>query len=145
MSASAFGDGRLDALCSVGSAEDKAMGCGLLWIYSRDKESSVNFLCGINTFQRDTQCSCTDCLLILRCQLYMFRTVTVHPQGLLFRCCMCRLWYVARNSLPDTSRWYNVWGPLIRRLRKFFLKRCTSGTYQVVNFLPYTIVCTYSI
>ena len=26
----------------------------------------------IYTFQRDTQCSCTDCLLILRCQLYMF-------------------------------------------------------------------------
>ena len=48
----------------------------------------------ICTFQRDTQCICTDCLLILRCQLYMFRTVTVHPQELLFRCCMCRLWYV---------------------------------------------------
>ena len=48
----------------------------------------------IYTFQRDTQCSSTDCLLILRCQLYIFRTVTVHPQELLFRCCMCRLWYV---------------------------------------------------
>jgi hypothetical protein len=24
----------------------------------------------------------------------MFRTITVHPQELLFRCCMCRLWYV---------------------------------------------------
>ena len=47
-----------------------------------------------HTFQRDTQCSCTDCLLILRCQLYMCRTVTVHPQELLCRCCMCRLWYV---------------------------------------------------
>ena len=34
------------------------------------------------------------CLLVLRCQLYMFRTVTVHTQELLFRCCMCRLWYV---------------------------------------------------
>ena len=33
-------------------------------------------------------------LLVLRCQLYMFRTVTVHPQELLFRCCMCRLWHV---------------------------------------------------
>ena len=33
----------------------------------------------IYTFHRDTQCICTDCLLILRCQLYMFRTVTVHP------------------------------------------------------------------
>ena len=50
------------------------------------------------------------CLLILRCQLYIFRTVTVHPQELLSRCCMCRLWYVARNALPDTSSWYNVWG-----------------------------------
>ena len=34
------------------------------------------------------------CLLALRFQLYMFRTVTVHPQELLCRCCMCRLWYV---------------------------------------------------
>ena len=42
--------------------------------------------CSVYTFQRDTRCSCTDCLLILRCQLYMFRTVTVHPQELLFRC-----------------------------------------------------------
>jgi hypothetical protein len=25
------------------------------------------------------------CLLVLRCQLYMFRTVTVHPQELLCR------------------------------------------------------------
>ena len=64
----------------------------------------------IYTFQLDTQCCSTDCLLMLRCQLYMFRTVTVHPQELLFRCCMCRLWYVVRNALSDTSRWYNVWG-----------------------------------
>ena len=34
------------------------------------------------------------CLLVLKCQLYMFRTVTVHPQELLCRYCMCRLWYV---------------------------------------------------
>ena len=34
----------------------------------------------IYTFQRDTQCCSTDCLLMHRCQLYMFRTVTVHPQ-----------------------------------------------------------------
>ena len=40
----------------------------------------------------------------------MFRTVTVHPQEILFRCCICRLWYVVRNALCDTSRWYNVWG-----------------------------------
>ena len=61
-----------------------------------------------HTFQRDTQCSSTDCLLMLRCQLYTFRTVTVHPQELLFRCCMCRLWYVVRNALSDRSRWYNT-------------------------------------
>jgi hypothetical protein len=47
MSASAFGDGRLDALYSVGSAEDKVMGCGLLSVHSRDKESSVNVLWNI--------------------------------------------------------------------------------------------------
>ena len=50
------------------------------------------------------------CLLVLRCQLYLFRTVTVHPQKLLFRYCMCRLWYVVRNALPDTSSWYKVLG-----------------------------------
>ena len=54
-------------------------------------EASMEYIC---TFQPDTQCSNTDCLLMRRCQLYMFRTVTVHPQELLFRCCMCRLWYV---------------------------------------------------
>ena len=48
------------------------------------------------------------CLLALRFQLYMFRTVTVHPQELLCRYCMCTLWYVVRNALPDTSCWYNV-------------------------------------
>ena len=63
------------------------------------------------------------CLLVLRYQLYMFRTVTVHPQELLCKYCMCRLWYVVRNALVDTSSW----------------------TYQVVRFLPRTIVCTYSI
>ena len=46
-------------------------------------------------------------LLALRCQLYMFRTVTVHPQELLCRYCMCRLWYVVRSALPDTSGWYS--------------------------------------
>ena len=34
------------------------------------------------------------CLLVLRCQLHMFRTVTVHPQEPICRNCMCRLWYV---------------------------------------------------
>ena len=33
-------------------------------------------------------------LLALRLQLYMFRTVTFHPQELLCRYCTCRLWYV---------------------------------------------------
>ena len=33
--------------------------------------------CNIYAFQRDTQCCSTDCLLMLRCQHYMFRTVTV--------------------------------------------------------------------
>ena len=46
-----------------------------------------------------------------RCQLYMFRTVTVRPQELLFRCCMCRIWYVVGNALSDTSSWWcNFWG-----------------------------------
>ena len=70
----------------------------------------VSFFCNIYTFQQDTHCCSTDCLLMHRCQLYMFRTVTVHPQELLFRCCMCRLWYVVRTALSDTSRWYSVWG-----------------------------------
>ena len=67
-------------------------------------------VCNIYTFQRDTQCCSTECLLMHRCQLYMFRTITDHPQELLFRCCMCRLWYVIRTALSDSSRWYNVWG-----------------------------------
>ena len=62
------------------------------------------------TFRRDTQRCSTDCLLMHRCQLYTFRTVTAHPQELLFRCCMCRLWYVVRTAPSDTSSWYNVWG-----------------------------------
>ena len=34
------------------------------------------------------------CLLVLRCQLYVFRTIMVHPQEFLCSNCMCRLWYV---------------------------------------------------
>ena len=56
-------------------------------------------------------------ILILRCQLYMFRTVTVHPQELLFKCCMCRLWYV-----------------LVQRLRK----NCSSS-----NVVPAGCISTY--
>ena len=78
-------------------------------------EGPCIIFCNIYTFQRDTQCSSTDCLLMLRCQLYMFWTITVHPQELLFRYCMCRLWYVVRNALSYTSRWYNVWGTLYQR------------------------------
>ena len=44
----------------------------------------------------------------------MFRTVTVHPQELLCRYCMCRLWYVVIRVLRDTF----------------------SRTYRVVRFLP---------
>ena len=68
------------------------------------------------------------CLLVLRCQLYMFRTVTVHPQELLSRYCICRLWYV-----------------LIRPAGTTFQEERTSWKYQVVRFLPRTIICTYSI
>ena len=76
-------------------------------------EGPCIIFCNMYTFQRDTQCSSTDCLLMLRCQLYMFRTVTVHPQELLFvRCCMCRLWYV-----------------LIR----------PAGTYQHIPYSAYTV------
>ena len=32
----------------------------------------------------------------------MFRTVTVHPQELLFRYCMCRLWYVLIRAAGTT-------------------------------------------
>ena len=72
---------------------------------------------------------------MLRCQLYMFRTVTVHPQERLFtrRSCMCRLWYVLIRPAGTTLE------------EELFLKRCTSGKYQIVRFLRHNIVCTYSI
>ena len=60
------------------------------------------------------------CLLVLRCQLCMFRTVTVHPQELPFRCCMCRLWYVVRTSLSDMSC-------LVQRLRKKKMVVCNDS------------------
>ena len=52
-------------------------------------EGPCIIFCNIYTFQRDKQCCSTDCLLVLRCQLYMFRTVTVHPQELLFLDAVC--------------------------------------------------------
>ena len=100
-------------------------------------EGPCIIFCNIYTFQWDTQCSSTDCLLRQRCQLYMFWTVTVHPQELLFRCCMCRLWCVVRNALSGTSRWCNVWGSTLKYCHvqghiadklsdwtKYFLYRC---------------------
>ena len=92
----------------------------------------IIFLQYIYTFQRDTQCSSTDRLLMHRCQLYMFRTVTVHPQELLFRCCMCRLWYVVRNALSDTSRWCNVWELQEVRWRP---------TYPIISWRLYIYIC----
>ena len=75
-------------------------------------QKSTDLYCNIYTFQRDTQCCSTDCLLMLRCQLYTFRTVTVRPQELLCRYCMCRLWYVLirpagttlyQRDVPDSA------------------------------------------
>ena len=40
------------------------------------RRGDVDIKRNIYTFQRDTQCCSTDCLLMHRCQLYMFRTVT---------------------------------------------------------------------
>ena len=64
--------------------------CNLKSVFQYENHSDVLTLegpciifCKIYRFQRDTQCSCTDCLLILRCQLYMFRAITVHPRQLL--------------------------------------------------------------
>ena len=55
----------------------------LIYIFLDIGRSVYHFLQYIYTFQRDTQCCSTDWLLVHRCQLYMFRTVTVHPQELL--------------------------------------------------------------
>ena len=75
------------------------------------------------------------CLLVLRCQLYIFRTVTVHPQELLCRYCMCRLWNVVRNALPDTSGWCSVVGVLPQRLYQLDVSAgtivCTCSIYKV--------------
>ena len=85
----------------------------------------------IYTFQRDTYCCSTDCLLMLRCQLYMFRTVTVHRQELLFRCCTCRLWYVVRTALSDTSHWYSVWATLCISLECMHIAKMIPGPSNV--------------
>ena len=77
---------------------------GKLTILNLTLEGPCIIFCNIYTFQWDTRCCSTDCLLMHRCQLYMFRTVTVHPQELHFRCCMCRLWYVVRTAPSYMSR-----------------------------------------
>ena len=58
----------------------------------------------------------------------MFRTVTVHPQELLCRYCMCRLWYV-----------------LIRPAGTTFEEELPPQTLYQRDVSPRTIVCTYSI
>ena len=97
-------------------------------------EGPCIIFCNMYTFQRDTQCCNTDCLLMHRCQLYIFRTVMVHPQELLFRCCTCRLWYVVRTALSDTSRWYNVWGRTAS-----INNQCCNSVYLVGMY----IYCNY--
>ena len=52
-------------------------------------EGPCIIFCNIYTFQRDTQCSSTDCLLMLRCQLYM-----------------CNVW--GRPVLPQTLHQQDV-------------------------------------
>ena len=71
-------------------------------------------------------------LLVLRFQLYMFRTVTVHPQEPLCRYCMCRLWYVLIGPADTTFEEELVLPQTLYQLG-------VSGS----AFL--TIVCTYSI
>ena len=75
--------------------KNKVIKCSAIYIQSNDIHNVVALI---------------KFLLVLRFQLYMFRTVTVHPQELLCRYCICRLWYVVRSALPDTSSWYNVVG-----------------------------------
>jgi hypothetical protein len=58
VSAFVFGDGRLEALCSVDSEEDKAMGCGLLSVNRKDKKLSENFLWAVFLILY-----CEDCIM----------------------------------------------------------------------------------
>ena len=99
-------------------------------------EGPCIIFCNIYTFQRDTQCSTTDCLLMLRCQLYMFRTVTVHPQELLFRCCMCRLWYVLIRPAGTTFEEELSSHVYYLRIRKWTVCNVRLGGLK-------TISCTY--
>ena len=92
----------------------------------------------------------------------MFRTVTVHPQELLCRDCICRLWYVVIRVLLDTSSWYNVvgrtgLGVVSRWTIYIYLTNMIHGPYNVsVLFLslkklvrpetfgPYYVQCRQS-
>ena len=73
-------------------------------------------------------------LLVLRCQLYMFWTVTVHPQKLLVVLYEQTIVCGKRRAIR-----------YIQLVQQFFLNCCTSWTYRIVRLLPCTIVCTYSI
>ena len=53
-------------------------------------------------------------LLVLRCQLYMFRTITVHPQELYFRLFVQTMVRGKKRTIRYVQ--------LVQR----FLKRCTS-------------------
>ena len=82
--------------------------------------------------RRDTQCGFTQYVfyLALRFQLYMFRTSSVHPQELLCRYRICRLWYVVIRVLLDTSSWYQVVGRTIYILQKWY----TDFTVSSIEF-----------
>ena len=68
----------------------------------------------------------------------MFRTSSVHPQELVCKNCICRLWYVVRSALPDTSSWYNV--VLSRLLDHTDTQHCVSlpwtGVIATQRLLP---------
>ena len=58
----------------------------------------------------------------------MFRTSSAHPQELLCRDCICRLWYVVIHVLLDTSSWYRVVGRTLYRLDVLCSTRITART-----------------
>ena len=45
-----------------------------VWRLCRRENEKLNIKVSIYTFRRDTQCCSTDCLLMLRCQLYVVRS-----------------------------------------------------------------------
>ena len=80
---------------------------------------------------------------MLRCQLYMFRTVTVHPQELLCRYCMCRLWYAVRNALSDTSSWHNVLGRTVTVRNMYSWHLSTNKHLISATTLCISLECIY--